>query len=341
MRVPGGCWSGWLLACLLAGSPALAHEVRPGYLELRELSAAHWDVLWKVPVKNNLSLAIDVQLPDDCVASDRANRPAAGAQIERWRAECRNDLLGRQIRIDGLERLRTDVLARVIRSDGNTQTVRLTPANTTFMVVPAQSGVDVARAYGALGIEHILIGIDHLLFVLALLLLVSGWRRLLLTITAFTLGHTLTLTAATLGWVNAPVTLVEALIALSIVFVSVEIVYQRRGHAGPGARLPALVAGTFGLLHGLGFAAALRELGLPEQAIPLALASFNVGVELGQVLFITAVFGLLHAIRMTFLPVTRYRDTQQVVVRLAVPGAYLTGTLGMFWVFERMQEFWA
>jgi len=329
-----------LLAAVLLGgafAPVQAHEVRPGYLELRQIDTETWDLLWKVPAKGDRRLALDVQLPENCHNGEAGTRFVNGAYIERWRTRCSGGLTGREIRIAGLPATRTDVLVRLSRTDGTTQTVRLTPSAPVFTVSATASGWQVVRTYLALGVEHILLGIDHLLFVLALLFLVGSWRRLIGTVTAFTLAHSLTLAAATLGWIRVPQAPVEAVIALSIVFVAVEIVHARQGRAGLAARLPWVVAFVFGLLHGLGFAAALRDIGLPQHAIPLALAFFNVGVELGQLLFIGAVFAVLWLFR---LPVAGSANNPwQQAERCSVPAAYLVGTVAMFWVFERTYSF--
>jgi hypothetical protein len=185
--------------------------------------------------------------------------------------------------------------------------------------------------------EHILLGADHLLFVLALLFLVASWPRLLGTVTAFTVAHSLTLAAATLGLVRVPQAPVEAAIALSIVFVAAELVHGAAGRPALAARRPWLVAFAFGLLHGLGFAGALREVGLPEDAIPAALAFFNVGVELGQLAFLAVVFALLAvARRLGSAP-----DTWAVVARVARPAAYAVGIPAAFWLVERTAGFWS
>jgi len=330
-----------LASLLLSGpfGPAQAHEVRPGYLELRQFDAETWDLVWKVPANGDRRLALDVQLPENCRNGEPGTRFINGAYIERWRSRCSGGLTGREIGIAGLPATRTDVLARVSRADGTAQTVRLTPSAPVFTVSPTASGWQVIHTYLALGVEHILLGIDHLLFVLALLFLVGSWPRLIGTVTAFTLAHSLTLAAATLGWIRVPQAPVEAAIALSIVFVAVEILHARQGRAGLAARLPWVVAFVFGLLHGLGFAAALRDIGLPEHAIPLALAFFNVGVELGQLLFIAVVFGLLWLIRALGQPASESEDTWRQAERFALPGAYVIGTLAMFWVFDRTYSF--
>jgi len=330
-----------LTALLLSGlcGPAQAHEVRPGYLELRQIDAETWDLVWKVPAKGDRRLALDVQLPESCRNGKPGTRFVNGAYIERWRARCSGGLTGQRIGITGLPATRTDVLVRVSRNDGTAQTVRLTPSTPAFTVSAAESWWQVAATYLALGVEHILLGIDHLLFVLALLFLVGSWPRLIGTVTAFTLAHSLTLAAATLGWIRVPTAPVEAVIALSIVFVATEILHARQGRAGLAARLPWLVAFVFGLLHGLGFASALRDIGLPEHAIPLALAFFNVGVELGQLLFIGTVFGLLWLIRRVGHSVKGAGSTWQQAERFSVPAAYLVGSVAMFWVFERTYSF--
>jgi hypothetical protein len=330
-----------LAAVLLSGlfGAAQAHEVRPGYLELRQIDAETWDLLWKVPANGDRRLALYVQLPENCHNGESGTRFVNGAYIERWRTRCSAGLTGREIEIDGLPATRTDVLARLSRNDGTAQTVRLTPSAPAFTVSAEVSTGQVVRTYLALGVEHILLGVDHLLFVLALLFLVGSWRRLIGTVTAFTLAHSLTLAAATLGWIRVQPAPVEAVIALSIVFVAAEILHVRQGRAGLAARLPWVVAFVFGLLHGLGFASALRDIGLPQHAIPLALAFFNVGVELGQLLFIGAVFAVLWLLGLLVKSTTGSRNPWQQAERLSVPAAYLVGTVAMFWVFDRTYNF--
>ena len=181
-----------------------------------------------------------------------------------------------------------------------------------------------------LGVEHILGGVDHLLFVLALLLIVSGGKRIFLTITAFTVAHSITLVAATLGWVHVPGPPVEAMIALSIVFVAAEIVHGLRGKPGLTARAPWVVAFSFGLLHGFGFAGALAEVGLPQKAIPVALLTFNVGVELGQLMFVAVALLAGAALRRVPLP-------RPAWMPFAIP--YAIGCVAMFWVIERVGSF--
>ena len=235
---------------------------------------------------------------------------------------------------------RTDVLARVENTNGHTQTVRLTPSQPEFRVSGTVGPAAVLRTYFKLGVEHILLGFDHLLFVLALLFLVEGWRRLVATITAFTIAHSLTLAAATFGWVQLPQAPVEAVIALSIMFIAVEILHRRQGKSGIASRKPWVVAFVFGLLHGLGFAGALRDVGLPEHAVPLALAFFNLGIEAGQLLFVAAVFLLFLLVSKMVGKYGAKGDSWSLSGgSVARPASYLIGTLAAFWLIERTYGF--
>ena len=314
---------------LLCAAPALAraHEVRPAYLELGQTSADTFDVLWKVPARGDLRLGLYVRLPD---SAEQLDEPRAmfmdGAYIERWSVRHPDALIGETIHIDGLDATMTDVLVRIARLDGTTQVARLTPTSPSLDVVAAPSAWQVSWTYLVLGVEHILLGVDHLLFVLALLLLVSDWRKLVGTITTFTIAHSVTLALATLGLLSVPGPPVEACIALSIVFVAAEVIRGRQGHAGLTERAPWIVAFTFGLLHGLGFAGALADVGLPRQAIPAALLFFNVGVEIGQLAFIAAVLGAFAIARRIRL---RRPNWSWRILPTAI------GSIAMVWVIER------
>ena len=329
-----------LALTLAAVGIAQAHEVRPGYLQIVQVDSLNYDLLWKIPAKGDRRLGLYVRLPGRCQSSEMTSRFAGGAYIERWRTTCEGGLKGSTIAIDGLGATRTDVLVRFEHSNGRTQTVRLVPSQPEFKVMGTTGPAAVIRTYFKLGVEHILLGFDHLLFVLALLFLVEGWRRLLATITAFTIAHSLTLTAATFGWVQVPQAPVEAVIALSIMFVAVEILHRHQGRTGIATGKPWIVAFVFGLLHGLGFAGALREIGLPDHAIPLALAFFNMGVEAGQLLFVAAVFLLFWLI--TRLLGTRGANTECPASpdrAIALPTSYIIGTLAAFWLIQRTYGF--
>ena len=330
-----------VLACFLPVT-ATAHEVRPGYLEMIEINPQTWDVLWKVPAKNDKRLALYVGFPAHCTESEPSSRFIGGAYIERWRVSCESSLYGETLTIRGLPGTRTDVLARILRLDDTSQTQRLTPGKPVFEVTRTETWTQVALTYAGLGVEHILLGIDHLLFVLALLFLVGNWPRLIGTVTAFTLAHSLTLAAATLGWIRVPQSPVEAVIALSIVLVATEIIHKQQGRPGLAARMPWVVAFVFGLLHGFGFAGALNEIGLPQTAIPVALAFFNIGVELGQLLFIFTVYLIFLILHKLFEPNQSVPDngTWAIADRFSRPASYLIGSLAAFWLFERTLAFW-
>lgn len=326
----------------LSSSPVSAHEVRPAYLELRQTAADSYDVLWKVPARGeNMRLGIYVEFPSGAtnVTTPRTSM-VNDASTERWSVKRASGLTGGEIHIAGLAATMTDVLVRIENLDGTTQVTRLTPSSPSFVVAAAPSGLNVVVTYLVLGVEHILFGIDHLLFVLALLILVKGWRKLVGTITAFTIAHSITLVVATLGFVHVPSKPVEATIALSIVFVACEIVRGRQGRSGLTETWPWLMAFSFGLLHGFGFAGALREVGLPQNAVPLALLFFNIGVELGQLLFIGVVMAVIAlAVRaakkvsqLSVAPQSAFAWCENI-------SAYAIGGVAAFWLIERTLSF--
>jgi hydrogenase/urease accessory protein HupE len=323
-----------LLAVFARG--ALAHEVRPAYLELRQTGQETYDAFWKVPGQGeNLRLGLYVELPANCMnTTEPRGSMVNNAFAERWTAKCAGGLTGGTTHIAGLSATMTDVLVRLERLDGTTQVTRLTPSAPSFVVEAAPRPLEVARTYLVLGVQHILFGIDHLLFVLALLILVKGTRRLIATVTAFTVAHSLTLAVATLGYVHVPGPPVEAAIALSIVFVAAEIVHSRQGITGLTERYPWIVSFTFGLLHGFGFASALSEVGLPQSAVPIALFFFNVGVEIGQLLFIASVFAVIALARQ----VTRHIGVSQPAWAWRVP-PYAIGSVAAFWIIQRVAAF--
>ena len=298
-------------------------------------AGTHYAVVWKKPSTQGVPMAIAVSLPEQCDPRSEGRLAWDGsAYFARWTATCPGGLEGGTLEIAGLEQTSTDVLVRFDFADGVTGTHRLTPTDTSFVVPTQPDRLEVVRTYFAFGVEHILSGIDHLLFVLALLLLVKGVRRIVATITAFTLAHSITLAGATLGWVYMPGPPIEATIALSIAFVAAEIVHSRQGKLGLTERYPWIVAFTFGLLHGFGFASALKQVGLPQTEIPIALLFFNVGVEVGQLLFVAAVFAALWLLRHS----TRRIKLPQVTWASALP-PYVIGSLAFFWVVQRTVAF--
>jgi hydrogenase/urease accessory protein HupE len=324
------------LAGLLGYAPtAPGHALDPGYLELRQIDENLYAVTWKKPASGGRPMAISVNLPQQCDPRGEGQLAWDGrAYHARWTAQCRGGLEGGTLQITGLEQTATDVLVRFEFADGISGTHRLTPAHTSF-VLPKQPGRgEVMRTYFGLGVEHILTGIDHLLFVLALLLLVKGLRRIVATVTAFTLAHSITMAGATLGWVHVPGPPVEATIALSIAFVATEILHGRQGRAGLAARYPWIVAFAFGLLHGFGFAGALAQVGLPQGEIPMALLFFNLGVEAGQLLFIAAAFATFWLLQR----IARGIDLPRLAWVSALP-AYVIGSIAVFWVLQRTAGF--
>jgi hydrogenase/urease accessory protein HupE len=307
----------------------MAHEVRPAYLRIQQSGEQTFETMWRVPAKGELRLGIYLEMPQQCkVQGDILNWKDGATFVEQGTWSCAGGLIDSEVVIKGIDTMMTDALARVERLDGTTQIARLTPTSNSFTVTATESWGEVASTYLALGIKHILLGFDHLLFVLALLLLVPTTRMLVWTITSFTLAHSVTLAAATMGWVHMPQKPIEAVIALSILFVAMEIVHWKQGKPGITRRWPWLVAFTFGLLHGFGFAGALTEIGLPDHAIPLALLFFNLGVEAGQLMFIAAVLLLWAALRRMTWPDWAWR----------VP-VYAIGSLAAFWTIDRINGF--
>ena len=325
-------WSLFAGLLILFTGQVTAHEMRPAYLEITELTPKAYSVLWKVPMRGDMRLRLDPRFPDNCRnAVPPSARNTAGALISNWTVQCDDGFAGQQINIEGLENTLTDVLARVQYIDGTVQTTRIKPSDPYFIISGSSGKLALSATYLWLGIEHILLGVDHLLFVFALMLIVSGTRRLVLTITAFTVAHSITLAAATLGYVHVPQQPVEAVIALSILFLATEIVHSRRGRPGYVERWPWVVAFIFGLLHGFGFAGALAEVGLPEHAIPFALVFFNIGVELGQLVFVAVVIlsaWLLHRINAFPLRPAELLST------------YLIGGIAAYWTMERVVGLW-
>ena len=323
-----------IFSCLLFffASLSIADEIRPGYLQIKQNSNNLYSVLWKVPAKGDKKLSLQLRLPKNCIDKTTPTTQLINSSyIQRWIVSCADGLKNKVISINGLDMTSTDVLIHLELTNGVSHTAQLTPSNRFYTVPTEASTLQVIKTYTWLGIEHILLGFDHLLFVFALLLIVNNTRRLLLTITAFTIAHSITLAGATLGFIHIPQQPVEAIIALSILFLAVEIIHGKNGHPGAAARWPWLIAFIFGLLHGFGFAGALAEVGLPQQAIPLALIFFNIGVEFGQILFVTAVLlftWLLHRLQKPVL----LEKAETIAI-------YTIGSLSSFWLFERISLF--
>ena len=318
------------LAQALLSVPGGAHELRPAYLDMREAAADEFTVVWKVPALGDRRLSLYVRLPDMCKAkSEPVGAFEANAYYERSTVVC-PEIKGKEITINGLRSTLTDVLVRIQYRDGSTQVVRLRPETPQFIVTGAQSGFEVAQTYFVLGVDHILGGIDHLLFVLSLILLIPDRWMLLKTITAFTVAHSVTLAGAALGYLSLPQKPVEATIALSIAFVASELAKAEPGQRRLSESYPWVVAFAFGLLHGFGFAGALKEIGLPVSDIPLALFTFNLGVEAGQLMFVAAILLGFQAVSTLF----------EVPVRAGrFAAAYVIGTISAVWLVSRLSAF--
>jgi hydrogenase/urease accessory protein HupE len=320
----------WTLAVvlLLLAEPRLAsaHPLAPALLDLHETSPGRISVLWRRPLLLPLGADPEPVLPSRCrTVEPPVETPEGAALTTRWRVDCgRAGLTGDTVTVSGLAEAGSNVLLRVMLQDGRSLRAVLRPDAPAFVLPRAQTRAGVASGYLLLGIDHLLTGWDHLAFVLGLVLLVGGGRRLLATITAFTLGHSVTLSLAALGLVRLPPAPIEAGIALSILVLAAELARSEPTVLG---RRPWLMAAGFGLLHGLGFAGALAQVGLPAGEIPLALLSFNVGLELGQIGFVLAVFALGIGLR----PLLRRLPDWSA----AVP-TYVIGTLAAFWMFERL-----
>ena len=320
----------WLsVAALLLGAAgaACAHEFRPGYLELREQDPSNFALLWKRPSGGEVEIRIAPVVPEGCRLDVADRQPLSpGAVVVRGALHCSGGLAGKTIRIAGLESTMTDVLVRVEHADGRVESQLLRPVNPAFSLGAATSGGQRALSYLQLGLQHILLGVDHLLFVLGLLLIVADRWMLVKTITAFTVAHSITLAIATLGYASAPAAPLNAVIALSILFLGPEIVRHWRGETSFTIRHPWVVAFAFGLLHGFGFASGLTAMGLPKAEIPFALLLFNVGVEIGQLAFVALVFLLMRAFGKLQIRWPRWAQV--------LPG-YVVGSVGAFWAIQR------
>ena len=317
------------LALMAGGSSIVlqAHESRPAYLEITETAPSRYDVLWRTPLLAGMSLPIALQLPSDVQnLSQPSVRELNDSLVERRIIQVRGGLAGKRIDFLGLQGTITDVLVRVRLADGTDSSTIVRSSEPWVEIAMARTRLQIASSFVLHGIQHISFGIDHLLFVLGLMLIVKDRWMLFKTVTAFTVAHSLTLAIATLGYADAPVLPLNAAIALSILFLGPEIVRSWRGQTSLTIRQPWLVAFLFGLLHGFGFAGALTGAGLPAKDLPLALLSFNVGVEIGQVAFVMLALLLERAFHQLAVRWPRWAE--------ALPG-YAVGSLGAFWTIQR------
>ncbi len=309
-----------------------SHEIRPAYLQIIQTSETTYEVFWKVPSRGDAVPKIYPVFPPFFSVEVLKNpNQLPGFVIYSYKISSNENLQGKVLTINGLNKTLIDVLVNIEYLDGQKATFMLQPDKYARVIPGKTSTLDVIKTYTKLGIEHILLGIDHLLFVLALIIITVGKWKIIKTITAFTLAHSITLSLAVLGYVNFPTAPVEAVIALSIVFLAIEIIKIINGKQTLTSKKPWLVAFTFGLLHGFGFAGALANIGLPNQDIPFALAFFNVGVEIGQIAFVLV---MLLVIRILSL-----KKGWPVLIK-KIP-AYVIGSLATFWMIERIVAFWS
>lgn len=331
--------AGWVACAALGLAGAVlglagvadAHPLAPVLLELVEAPQGSpgeiFELRWRTPRRGPANASRWPVLPSDCRVVESLAPEASELHVtERSRVVCEGGLVGRTIAVAGLDTTDTDALVRVAWRDGLSTRLVLRPDDPDAVIPGRVARLEVARDYGRMGFGHILGGTDHLLFVFGLLLLVGGIGPLVGVVTAFTCGHSITLGLAALGVVQVPSAPVELLIALSIFWLAVEIAHAQNGHASPLGRRPWAVAGGFGLLHGLGFAGALTEAGLPQHEIPLALVSFNVGIELGQLAFVGALLLAWAALRPWAQALPRWAPALPV---------HVLGALAAFWCLER------
>lgn len=308
-------------------APASADELRPGYLELSQKSAGVWNMIWKAPVKGGLATNAVPAIPEICTATTPRRELVNGSVVATSTVTCSASLAGQKIGLRGLDATFTDALVRIAPLGRPVQAARLTPTEPLAEVATRPAPAQVAETYFVLGVEHILAGYDHLLFVVSLVLLIVGGWQVAKAVTAFTVAHSITLIATSLHLISAPRQPVEICIALSIVFLAAEIVKTKPDEPRLSQRIPWAVAFAFGLLHGFGFAGALAEIGLPEGEVPMALLTFNLGVEAGQLVIVGA--GLLFlALMRRFIPAK--------LPKARVSLSYGIGSIAAFWLIERL-----
>lgn len=320
------------LLTFLTFIPAVkGHEIRPAYLQIIQVSENSYEVFWKVPSMGDAVPKIQPVFPGSfSIENLKTPNQIPGSVIYYYLISSEESLQGKELSIKGLDKTLIDVLVTVTYLNGEKATLLLQADKDSSLIPGQTSALDVIKTYTILGIEHILLGIDHLLFVLALIMITKGKWKILKTITAFTIAHSITLSLAALGYVNFPGAPVEAVIALSIVFLALEILKNINGEQTLTSKKPWIVAFSFGLLHGFGFAGALSDIGLPQQEIPLALAFFNIGVELGQLIFVGFVLGLIKLLSL-------YKNWP--VYSRKIP-AYAIGSIAAFWMIQRVVAFW-
>ena len=330
------------LFILLLASTAQAHDARPNYVQITETETNTFSVSWKVPASMPGSALPYPTLPQDCVADRQPAWQQAGAEyVGQQVFRCEQELSGRVVGIEfPIINPSLSTLYKIRLGNGEEHLRILKPSETEWTVPDAENQFAVATQYTALGIEHIWIGIDHLLFVACLVFIAGTSRRLLITITGFTVAHSITLALSTLDLVRIPTPPVEAAIALSVVFMAWEIAKGNKNSLTH--RYPIAVSASFGLLHGFGFAAVLRDIGLPQTELPVALLFFNVGVEIGQIVFVLALLVGFFVLRAAYLRVSQAAEAGELHwSALTTPASFVIGSLASYWMIDRIAGFWA
>ena len=319
-RVTRSCLALWWLCSV---SPLLAHKLAPSLLEIDGHASEHYRVLWRSPALAG-PVSPEPVFPDHCALSNERQQ-AAGTSLEwRWDMRCPGGLTGQTLQIRGLTASRTAALLKLSLADGRQYSELIRRDSQVFTIPAIPSTWHVVGQYFALGVEHILIGLDHLLFVTGLLLLAHSWRELLVTVTAFTAGHSITLICVSLGIIPQVAVWVELAIAATILYLALELSYARFAARSRRVRWPIIA--IFGLVHGLGFASVLEELGLPQGDVVAGLLAFNLGIEAGQLLFVAALALAFHAL---------VRVSRALTPLLRGGAVYVMGSLAVFWCLER------
>ncbi len=321
---------------------AQAHDARPNYVQITETEPNTFNVMWKVPASMPGGALPYPTLPEGCLADRQPTWQLTGEEyIGQQVFRCDTGLSGRLVGIEfPTINPSLSTLYKISLANGEEHLRILKPSESEWTVPDEENRFAVATEYTLLGIEHIWIGIDHLLFVACLLFIARTPRRLLITITGFTVAHSITLALSALDLVRIPTPPVEAIIALSVVFMAWEI--AKGNQDSLTHRFPVAVAASFGLLHGFGFAAVLRDIGLPQTELPTALLFFNIGVEIGQILFVLALVAVFLVLRPLFARLLRSAADNDVRrSSLTVPASYVIGAVASMWMIERVAGFWA
>ena len=305
-----------------------AHTVRPAYLEVSSIGENSYHVKWKVPIEEKIRLTVIPHFPKNCKTDKNSFYRVEDKDIilSYWILSCEETLLGQEISIDNIEKDQVDVLF-YFNQNSQSYFKKIDAKNSVAKIDESRTTSTVINEYTFLGIKHILVGYDHLLFILGLLFIVLQWKMLIKTITAFTVAHSITLGFSVLGYVFVEIKFIEALIALSIMILAIEIIYAHYGKFGLLTKYPWAVSFFFGLIHGFGFASVLMELGLPQSHLALALLFFNIGIEVGQLLFIAVLISLYFILKKLF--------QEEELLRGKIFLVYVMGSMAAYWLIER------